>query len=469
VAVAGTALVTVLTAYQIARPEKLPPPSENRVFEASRPAVALVGADFTIHTRIAVPVLTAAGSSLLTARAAAGGDLADALDSLLASPEGNLAPGPDRIPEDFFTGYFGTGFFITEDGGMITASHVVAPSDQDLLKDLDSQFDNPQRIQGVGGDLLQPITSARPGLRFDPAARAAIATWLPGYLRQNVSVGATESQIGVSQGKVTDYFYSRSDHAVVVRAEPAYPGRDVALLKVNVIGAVPALTLSSEDQPSFHEVADVVGYGPLPGASDLDPLLARFATGRVDDQEVRPDLTTFATEAEFRRGDSGGPVLDEGGKVIGMVSYSESGDNNVSLFGQNYFVPASVIRTTLSRAGIKTMAFGAGLTGGYYRALADADRARYRAAVPILESILSRSPEDLEARDRLQAAQAQIRAGKDRTPLSQGGTLAWGVVAVAGSLTLLVLAGLPVRRLRRRSPGQPPASPPPGWGSVSGG
>jgi serine protease Do len=396
-------------------------PGAQRVFEASRPAVALIQVDVTLHTNVAEPKLSAAGSRLVASRTGAGGDPASTVDAILSNPAANLAAGPRSVKEDFYLRDSGTGFFVSEDGQMITASHVVARDAADLAAEMQRNFDDSPSISGVDQDLLGRLAAAAPGFQPDATSQAALAAWLPGYLKQNTVVTGSEQRIAVGYGTATisDRLMSAGDHAEVLTAEPPYPGKDVALIKVGIVGAVPALAVSAEESPWQGETSDMIGYGPALdplGPTGEEPRSPRLETGTVRSYEDRTGFTTYGTDAVSRQGDSGGPLLDADGKVVGMVSYSGTNDSGQSIFGENYFIPASIIREVMAKGKTRPPPTGAAITGRYYRALAAADRQYYRDAVALLEPIHARAPADLEARAALEADAAAISAGRDRTP-----------------------------------------------------
>ena len=97
------------------------------------------------------------------------------------------------------------------------------------------------------------------------------------------------------------------------------PGRDVAVLDVPQLGA-PALPLRRSDARS-GEPAVVLGY-PEDGPFTASPARVRSKTtlsGRdiYDDRDVQRSI--YAIRAVVRSGNSGGPLLDDSGRVLGIV------------------------------------------------------------------------------------------------------------------------------------------------------
>jgi S1-C subfamily serine protease len=131
----------------------------------------------------------------------------------------------------------------------------------------------------------------------------------PGVVVTNAHVVAGESSTGVQVGGV-----SPTLQAQVVVFDPH---NDVAVLRVPGLSA-PALQLASG--PAAGESAAILGY-PLDGRFDRRPgRLGQTATTATTDAYGNPTVREISSlRGLVRPGNSGGPMIDAGGEVIGTV------------------------------------------------------------------------------------------------------------------------------------------------------
>lgn len=129
---------------------------------------------------------------------------------------------------------------------------------------------------------------------------------------------------------------------------PVDQGRDIAILKVNIKNA-PFLKLADSKQVELLDHITVVGY---PGAADSSLLgsqsryVASFTDGKVSAKKQLPDGSpVLQISAPATHGNSGGPVLNDKGKVIGMVTFG----SDVS--GFIFIIPSETITQYLRQAG----------------------------------------------------------------------------------------------------------------------
>ncbi|HLF03736.1 MAG TPA: trypsin-like peptidase domain-containing protein [Dehalococcoidia bacterium] len=122
----------------------------------------------------------------------------------------------------------------------------------------------------------------------------------------------------------------------VVRADAQ---RDLALVQLPR-GSYPAAFLSSGKGPLLGSPAIAVGYPlGLPGPASV-------TTGVVSRLLAEPELgrTMLQTDAAINLGNSGGPIVDQGGAIIGIVASVMGDYQSVPARGISFAVSAETIR-----------------------------------------------------------------------------------------------------------------------------
>ncbi|MBO3464169.1 S1 family peptidase, partial [Aetokthonos hydrillicola] len=126
-------------------------------------------------------------------------------------------------------------------------------------------------------------------------------------------------------------------------------GRDIAILKVNIKNAS-SLKLADSKQVELLDHITVVGY---PGAADSSLLaspshyVASFTDGKISAKKQLPDGSpVLQISAPATHGNSGSPVLNDKGEVIGMVTFG----SDVS--GFTFIIPSETISQFLWLAGV---------------------------------------------------------------------------------------------------------------------
>jgi serine protease Do len=192
------------------------------------------------------------------------------------------------------TGY-GSGFFVNPNGYIVTNAHVTKTEDcqQIFQEDLAAKLEaDEQTLENVEAE-LKWIESKPIQLVYLPNQDQ-----LPFEL---INSGAVASE-----------------------------GKDVSIIKVNVINA-PALKLTESNQVKLLDSVTVVGY---PGLVENLPVFnedsfyeASFTRGQVSAKKNLKDGTPILQiTAPVPNGNSGGPVLNDNGEVIGLVTFGPNDD-----------------------------------------------------------------------------------------------------------------------------------------------
>ena len=120
------------------------------------------------------------------------------------------------------------------------------------------------------------------------------------------------------------------------------PSREVALLKVTSPEPLPTLALGDSDRIAIGELVMAVG-NPL-GLSHTVTTGIISAKGRVIDEKAQRSYDLLQTDASINPGNSGGPLVDLGGRVIGINTAIAARAQGIG-----FAVPINVAKEFLAR------------------------------------------------------------------------------------------------------------------------
>ncbi|HPF77280.1 serine protease, partial [Phycicoccus elongatus] len=329
---------------------------------------------------------------------------------------------------------FGTGFVVNAEGYLVTAAHVIAP-DPDELK---VEFARAGLRDLIANDLDEVQAS---GVAYSPANLDTLAQafqdWYVRYLEVGEVSTTVSAQIGVATAGVDKT--QRGQPAEIIKVGAPYPGKDVAVLKLDGAAHLPTLPLGDDADVPEGSTLHVTGY----------PAASTFSSGMSADSQVQPTITegpltaikktetgmpVFQTQAPASPGNSGGPVLDDAGNVVGILVASAVADDGTALEGQEFVIPISVVRQMLNETNVKpgesatTQAYNVAL-GAYFDKY-------YKRAMPEFQRVQALYPEHPYVAEYITRTQQAIDAGKDETPNS---LMLW--VALAGGVLMVLAVG----------------------------
>ncbi len=212
---------------------------------------------------------------------------------------------------------------------------------------------------------------------------------------KSVVIGIVPSQGGKSYGgKVIAYS----------------PGNDLALIQLQDGGRLPPMTVFSGP---VGDGANVVAIG-YPGSVDraqglnlddlINPMSPIKTRGSVSGGRTTKQFDTILHTAPIASGNSGGPLIDNCGRILGANSFGSLSDGNDAEFG--FAVSSREILSFLRKAGVK-----AGLTATPCRSAADISLQEQRREAAARAKI--------EAANKAEAAARQKTETKLRTTISQ--------------------------------------------------
>jgi serine protease Do len=357
----------------------------------------------------------------------------------------------------------GTGFFVSPDGYLITNAHVVAPDHAQLelwitlnylSEEIENLADEFATLFSTGISLGTGLTLSEQGMETlreqsrllyaQYVSVESIDTQKPKVLLTQLTGGAPQLENALTA-------------EVVTKGEPA-PGKDVAVLKVDGANYF-FLELGDSAQAQQGDTLFAYGY---PGdvtfaeeftpASQAEPTLTQGAlSGR---RALKEGWESIQIDATIKPGNSGGPILNTRGEVIGIAAFTIGVEQPTP-----FIVPASIVREFLARANVPVGEVNANTLNRLYReAVQDVERSHYKAAMPKLEQIEAIRPNVPAVQKLRETAQLGILEGRDRTPNPY---LYYAIAAGGAIVLLLIVGGALAARSRRKARASPHHAPRP--------
>lgn len=249
----------------------------------------------------------------------------------------------------------GSGFFIKREGYVVTNCHVVDEKASYIrLRLISSVF------RQVTASNIAAMESSW-GVTFNATQRDEL---------YNTFADIYSSIVPISLDSLTkrvyvimaDYngngSYRKEFPATIVVKGKSMPGKDVAILKVWEKGEYPSLKISEEEKVMVGDEVLVFGYPEtvtnnefLSKTTSLEPTLTSGIISAL--KRTTLNWPVIQMDAAINHGNSGGPVCNNKGEVIGITTFGslESATGALAA-GYNFAIPVSEIKDYLKEAGI---------------------------------------------------------------------------------------------------------------------
>ncbi len=359
-------------------------------------------------------------------------------------------------PVPVMNGAFGSGFFVSPDGYIITNGHVVNEFESDLQEKLPLLQDFVETylrayMKYTGRQLTQQDV--------EYFAQQVIEAYTNGDLiiqDYSVQVYVGVGKVVTGEGNIKKMYQAR-----IIDSSP-FEKEDLALIKIEIQHA-PSLIVSDREV-GIGEKVWVMGY---PGAVTFHDLLGEETTviptitsGIVSGYRDKiSGVKVLQSDVAVTHGNSGGPMLDSSGRVIGVTSFGSEDPTGSGreVPGFNFFVPGKYVLEMMSRNNVKNQQdpvmdlWEQGLRLYYGK--------HYKAAIEKFRLVKELYPGFPYVDDYIANSQAAILRGED-VPLGPDPlmiALIAGVVAAAGGGGAYLY--LKKRRRRTSSTPHPPIPP----------
>lgn len=334
----------------------------------------------------------------------------------------------------------GTGFFITEDGYLVTNCHVVDESDLYIRrKFILSAFRRvtESNINALEKAWLVSFSKEQKELLY--SAFFKVYSSIQSILLENMTRNIYVVYGSDSAGKKPDSYTAQ---AVVIKKGQSMPGKDVAILKIETSNPLPSLRLADIALPRIGEEVFVYGYPDpvtrneyLSAESVLEPSLTTGVISGI--RKTISGWNVVQMDAEINHGNSGGPVCNEEGEVIGIATFGSIESNSGTLAaGMNFSIPVTILKDFLDSLRIEPQQGKASLL--FNNAMDDYDKEEYRDALKKLKRLQKLNASFPGLSSYISNCKIKIDSGLDKTEKQiKLWLMAAGLVLIALLLALL--------------------------------
>ncbi|GHO69126.1 hypothetical protein KSC_080180 [Ktedonobacter sp. SOSP1-52] len=360
----------------------------------------------------------------------------------------HFASGDVKFPQGgdgYIAQLSGSGTFITSNGDVLTADHVVNPPKDDSLV----QYINKQAANDVAAYLTQKGKAT--------TASDAEQQLDSGALRSDASIDQTQSEVFLSTdytgnltasnfNSVPSYIHASVDK---IEQQSSLDQRDLAIVHAN-FQDTPSVQLGNSSSVQQQDELTIIGF---PGNGDVSNRPTDLLTSSVNKISVSSIKTTdsgapvIQVGGNVEHGDSGGPALDNNGRVVGVVSFGLSSPNSP---GSTTFLQAS------SGAADMAQSLGLNTAPGPFQKLwqqsfdayASQDAGHWHKAQTLFDQLQSTYPnfKSVEQYASYAHTQANSESQTGSTPSKSGNQLintssiSWGLIlAVIAILAIVAL------------------------------
>lgn len=367
--------------------------------------------------------------------------------------------------EQMSTAAVGTGFIVTPDGYLVTNAHVVETDEEEL--NVQFAMSSLEQYAVEAADLFEE-EMRRSGYQMSQTEWDGIANEYYYLLAQSMEVENLQTSYQCFIGNVApgSDVSAKGKGLDLRKIGESIPGKDVAILKADG-GNFPTVTLGDDAKLRTGDRVYAMGYPAVATLSDTlnvaqaiqEPTLTQGIISAR--KEMAGGWSILQTDAAIHGGNSGGPLFNESGEVIGINTFGMLDQSSgAQVAGMNFAVPISIAKQFLHEMNVTPME--SSFTTKFKDALAAYNGGDYTTALELLRGINETNPgfpvvQELlaEAREAADANPQPVTAGpaaevaapdapakkEGGLPLIAGILIGVLLLALVAAILLLVVKG----------------------------
>ncbi|MDI9482326.1 MAG: trypsin-like peptidase domain-containing protein [Bacillota bacterium] len=315
------------------------------------------------------------------------------------------------------TASVGTGFIVTPDGYMVTNAHVVHTDEEDLYMQFAMTALNEYAVTAAESFAAE---MRRLGYQMTQEEWEGIANAFYGLLAQSMEVNNLKTSYICYMGNVTpgSDVSAKGVQLDLRKIGEPIPGKDIAILKMDKTN-LPTVTIGDDTQLRTGDRVYAMGYPAVATLTEAlnvaqaiqEPTLTQGIISAK--KEMAGGWSILQTDAAIHAGNSGGPLFNEAGEVIGINTFGmlESGGGMAP--GMNFAIPISIAKQFLNEINVTPSE--SEFTGQFKEAKSLFDTEKYSEALGILRTLNEINPGYPVIADLLSQASAKVSSLQQET------------------------------------------------------
>ena len=327
-----------------------------------------------------------------------------------------MMKGNETVSKELNTTMMGSGFIITPDGYVITNAHVVDENSETMKKNFAEQAFQ-EIIEEDSKDMEESM-----GRKLTEEEAKLLTDANSWYFSQTLSVGNIKKEFSVVMGISGDKneIIPMVIPAKIVTQGASIPGKDVAILKLTKKHVYPTIRIGDDKGMRVGDQVYALGY---PAVATFHPLIseksiseATLTRGLVSAKKNMKDgWEVLQTDASITHGNSGGPVSNEQGEVIGLATFgSIDQQRGQEVQGMNFIVPVTIVQEFIEKADVKPEMSDISLA--YESALDLFDKAWYNKALVKFKEVKKMNGSFPFVDKFIEETESNINKGLDKEP-----------------------------------------------------
>ncbi len=269
------------------------------------------------------------------------------------------------VPVDDY--FFGSGFVVNPDGYIMTNSHVV--SYQTVKNLIASDFILPAISEGFNN--LSEAETAKIGEKSDEIAK--FGEKIVNYVLENSKFNIEKEVVVLnpsSKKENTQDLFNEGFPAKIISVNDDFykDNKDTAIIKIDEKN-LPAILLGSSVNISTGDKVYILGYPTTAELNSKGLVSSSFTQGIVSalKDSITREFKVIETDAKISKGSSGGPLLNEQGGAIGLVTFITNDETKQDGDSFAFAVPIDVAKKTIREKIVQSETLPDLAEGGYGR------------------------------------------------------------------------------------------------------